>query len=60
MHRIQPMKMKDNEWSRNGKGDKPRTKTWEKQWQENYDDIDWSVHRKKKKNTDRKRERIKY
>ena len=28
------MKMKDNDWSRNGKGDKPRTKTWERQWQE--------------------------
>lgn len=49
------MKMKDNEWSRNGKGDKPRTKTWEKRWQENYDDIDWSAHRDKKKNLDRKK-----
>jgi hypothetical protein len=47
------MKMKDSEWSRNGKGDKSRTKTWEKAWQENYDEIDWSSHRKKKKNFDR-------
>lgn len=54
------MKMKDSEWNRNGKGDKPRTKTWERNWQDNYDEIDWSEHRKKKKNTDRKRERIKY
>lgn len=53
-------KMKDNEWSRNGKGDKPRTNTWERKWQDNYDEIDWSEHRKKKKNTDRKKERIKY
>ena len=49
------MKMKDNEWSRNGKGDKPRTKTWERKWQENYDEIDWSEHRKKSKNVDRKK-----
>ena len=54
------MKMKDNEWSRNGKGDKPRTNTWERKWQDNYDEIDWSENRKKKKNTDRKKERIKY
>jgi hypothetical protein len=54
------MKMKDNEWSRNGKGDKPRTNTWEKQFQENYDEIDWSSHRKKKKNFDRKKEKRDY
>lgn len=54
------MKMKDSDWHRNGKGDKSRTKTWEKQWQDNYDEIDWSENRKKKKNTDRKKERIKY
>jgi len=48
------MKMKDSDWNRNGKGDKSRTKTWEKAWQDNYDEIDWSEHRKKKK---QKRER---
>ena len=47
------MKMKDSDWSRNGKGDKSRTKTWEKAWQDNYDEIDWSSHKKKKKNIDR-------
>jgi hypothetical protein len=51
------MKMKDSDWHRNGKGDKPRTKTWEKSWQENYDDIDWSSHRNKKKGLDKKRDK---
>jgi len=46
-HRI-----KDNEWSRNGKGDKPRTNTWERQWQDNYDEIDWTRHKKKKNRKD--------
>lgn len=52
--------MKDSDWNRNGKGDKPRTKTWERAWQDNYDDIDWSSHQKKKKNTSCKKQRIKY
>ena len=51
------MSMKDSDWSRNGKGDKPRTKTWERQWQDNYDDIDWSAHRRQKKKQKRERDR---
>ncbi len=51
------MKMKDGDWSRNGKGDNPRTKVWEKAWQENYDEIDWTAHRKKKKNFERKKDK---
>jgi len=47
------MKMKDSDWNRNGKGDKSRTKTWEKSWQDNYDEIDWSSHKKKKKSFDK-------
>jgi hypothetical protein len=39
-------KVKDNEWTRNGKGDKPRTDTQSKQYQENFDSIDWSAHKK--------------
>ena len=42
------MKIKDSDWSRNGKGDKSRTKTWD-----NYDEIDWSSHKKKKKSFDK-------
>lgn len=51
------MKMKDSDWSRNGKGDKPRTKTWERKWQENYDEIDWSAHRKKNKHINKNRKK---
>jgi len=39
-------KVKDNEWTRNGKGDKPRTNTQSKQYQENFVSIDWSAHKK--------------
>ncbi len=45
-------KIDGNEWHRNGKGDKPRTKTWERKYQDNYDDIDWSSRRKSKKRDD--------
>jgi hypothetical protein len=43
-------KVKDSEWTRNGKGDKPRTDTQSKKYQENFDSIDWSAHKKSKQN----------
>lgn len=40
--------VKDGEWTRNGKGDKPRTNTASAQYQNNFDAIDWSSHKQKK------------
>lgn len=45
-------KIDNNEWHRNGKGDKPRTKTWMREYQDNYDEIDWSSIRRKSKKRD--------
>jgi hypothetical protein len=47
-------KVKDNEWTRNGKGDKPRTDTQSKQYQENFDSIDWSAHKKSNEHKNKK------
>lgn len=45
-------KIDNNEWNRNGKGDKPRTKTWEKKYRDNYDDIDWDSFKRIAKQKD--------
>jgi hypothetical protein len=46
-------KIDNNEWHRNGKGDKPRTKTWERKYQDNYDDIDWDSYKRVAKERDK-------
>jgi hypothetical protein len=46
--------VKDSEWTRNGKGDKPRTDTQSKKYQENFAAIDWSAHKKSKANENKK------
>jgi hypothetical protein len=39
--------IKNSEWSRNGKGDDERPMD-RKKFRSNFDEIDWSAHRKKK------------
>jgi hypothetical protein len=39
--------IKNSEWSRNGKGDDERPMD-RKKFRENFEEIDWSAHRKEK------------